>query len=126
MDVRYDQIGAGLVPEAGSLLSVSGLQDFIPRVAEGDLKCLTNAGVIVHDEDSPLRPLCYLKVSALHPLHGSLQVEPDVVGRDRHVGVVTFDDPEPYVVIDSGVAAVLFWAEAGPAMRLVCRWLVRL
>jgi len=77
--------------------------------------------VIIHYEDPPLRPLRYLKVRAPHTLRASRQVEPDVVRHERYVWVVALNDSEPDVVIDRGVATVLFWAEAGPAVMFVCR-----
>jgi hypothetical protein len=105
MDVSYHEIGARLMPEPGSLLTVTGLEDFMARVDQGNLKRLTNPVVIIHDEDPPLRSLRYLKVWAPDTLRGSRQVEPDVV---RYVRLVTLNDSEPYVVIDRGVATVLF------------------
>ncbi|HEU4682867.1 MAG TPA: hypothetical protein VFS51_14115 [Gemmatimonadales bacterium] len=77
--------------------------------------------VIIHYEDPALRPLRYLKVRAPHTLRTSRPVEPDVVRHERYVWVVAINDSEPYVVIDRGVAAVLFWAEAGPAVMFVWR-----
>jgi hypothetical protein len=120
MDVSYNEIGARLVPEAGSLLSVLSLEDFIARVAQGDLKCPTNAVVIIHHEDPPLRPLRYLKVRGPHTLRASRQVEPDVVRHGRYVWLVALNHPEPYMLIDRGVAMVLGWAEASPAVTVAC------
>jgi hypothetical protein len=125
MDVSYDQIGAGLVPEAGSFLSVSSLEDFIPRIAQGDLKGLTNALVIIYYEDPPLRPLHYLEVRRRHTLRSSRHVEPDIARDGRYVGVVAFDHAEPLAVVHGRIATMIIGPEACPALRLVGRGLAR-
>jgi hypothetical protein len=119
MDVSDDEIGGRLVPEVDSLLSVSSLEDFIPRIAEGDLECLTNPVVVIHHEDLPLAPLRDLKVRDRYPLGARRQIEPDVVQLDRYLGVVGFDYPEPLPTIARRVVPVMVRKNAGPALGLL-------
>lgn len=121
VDVGQDEIGSGLVPELGGLVSVSRLEYVIPRVAQGGLQGPTNGGVVIHYQDQPLGSLRYLEVRGPHLLGSSRDLDPHVARRERYVRVATFDYPEPLPVVAHRIVPVMLGTKSGPAFRLVSR-----
>jgi len=121
VDVGQDEIGSSLMPEANGLLSVLSLAHIISRAAQRDLQGPPNIGLVIHYQDQPLRPLRYLEVRGRHPLDSYRHFDPYIARRDRHVGVVAFDYPEPLPEVAERVPTAMLGADSGSALRLVSR-----